>query len=79
VVRLITEEWKRQNARVKWIVGGLNWDDLSDLDKRFTKPDTLTDWEREFIESIEVQSDEGKILSTKQMGTLERIYKEKGR
>lgn len=68
-----------QNERVRWIVGGLNWDDISEFDKRFIKQDTLTDWERNFIESIEEQSNGGKILSDKQINALEKIYREKGR
>jgi len=66
MVKLISKEQKLQNERVKWIISGLTYDDL-------------TDWEKIFIESVEIQSDEGKILTTKQMDNLERIYKEKGK
>lgn len=66
MVRVITPEWKIQKERIKWIISGLDWDDL-------------TEWERKFTESIEEQSDEGRILSYKQLEVLERIYREKGR
>jgi hypothetical protein len=55
-----------QNRRIKWIISGLSWDEI-------------TEWEKMFVESIEGQSDSGKALSEKQMDILERIYKEKGR
>lgn len=55
-----------QNRRIKWIISGLSWDEI-------------TEWEKMFIESIEGQSDSGKLLSEKQMDIIERIYKEKGR
>ena len=66
MVKLISQDQKLQNERVKWIVSGLVYDDL-------------TDWEKIFIESIEIQSDEGKILTNRQIEILEKIYKEKGR
>ncbi len=55
-----------QNRRIKWIISGLSWDEI-------------TEWEKMFIESIDGQSDGGKVLSEKQMDIIERIYKEKGR
>ncbi len=55
-----------QNRRIKWIISGLSWDEI-------------TEWEKMFVESIEGQSDSGKALSEKQMDIIERIYKEKGR
>ncbi len=55
-----------QNRRIKWIISGLAWDEI-------------TEWEKMFIESIERQSDSGKLLSEKQMDIIERIYKEKGK
>ena len=75
----INANWLVQNERVKWIISGLNWDNLSEFDKKFAKKDTLTDWERKFIESVETQSNKGKILSNNQMEILEKLYKEKGR
>ena len=66
MVKLITPEYKVQRERIKWIISGLDWDDLSD-------------WEQGFIESIEEQSNDGKILSYKQIEILERIYRIKGR
>lgn len=39
----INTEWRNQNARIKWIISGLNWDNLSEFDKKFVKEDTLTD------------------------------------
>ena len=47
MVKLISQEQKLQNERVKWIISGLIYDDL-------------TDWEKIFIESVEIQSDEGR-------------------
>ncbi len=55
-----------QNRRIKWIISGLSWDEI-------------TEWEKMFVESIEGQSDSGRVLSEKQMDIIERIYKEKGR
>ena len=66
MIKVITKEQKAQNERVKWIISGLIYDNL-------------TEWEQGYIESVESQSDERKILTNKQMGILERIYKEKGR
>ena len=79
MVKLTSTEQKLQKVRVKWIIQGLDWGEFSEFDKRFVKQDTLTDWEREFIESVEKQSDEGKLLSDRQMEILEKIYREKGR
>lgn len=59
-------EFDEQHKRVKWIISGFNYDDL-------------TEWESGFVESVEEQSDDGKMLTEKQMNKLERIYKEKGR
>lgn len=63
--------WLDQNRRVKWIISGLDYDEL-------------TGWEKSFVESVESQSDGCKILSDNkggrsQMEILEKIYKEKGR
>ena len=63
MVKLISKDQKLQNERVKWIISGLVYDDL-------------TDWEQDFIESIEWQSNGGAILTNKQMEILEKIYKE---
>ncbi len=60
------KEIKDQNRRIKWIISGLSWDEI-------------TEWEKMFVESIEGQSDGGKLLSDKQTDIIERIYKEKGR
>lgn len=60
------EEIKKQNERIKWVMGGIDIEDL-------------TNWEQEFLESIEAQSDKGKFLSDRQMEILEKIYKEKGK
>lgn len=57
---------KKQNERIKWIIRGLMFDDL-------------TDWEQNFLESIEKQSDNGKWLSDRVIEIVERIYKEKGK
>lgn len=67
MVKLITPEWESQSARVKWIISGL------DYDKNFNE------WEQEFIESVEEQSNQGAILSDKQMDILEQIYRRYGR
>ena len=66
MVKLISKDQKLQNERVKWIISGLNYNNL-------------TEWEQDFIESVEIQSDEGKVLTDKQMKILEKIYKEKGK
>ena len=66
MVKLTSRDQKLQNERVKWIIQGLIYDDL-------------TDWEHKFIESIENQSDDGKVLTERQMEIIERIYREKGR
>ena len=66
MVKVITKEQKFQNERVKWIISGLNYDNLAE-------------WEQGYVESIEGQSDEGKMLTEKQMGILERIFKQKSR
>ncbi len=63
MVKLINKDQKLQNERVKWIISGLVYDNL-------------TDWEQDFIGSVEIQSDEGKVLTNKQMEILEKIYKE---
>lgn len=60
-----SQELKKQNERIKWIMGGLDIEDL-------------TDWEQNFLESVEMQSDRGKWLSDRQLEIVERIYKEKG-
>lgn len=58
--------WQSQNQRIKWIIrGGLDWD-------------KLTEWEQSFIESIEQQSDNRRILTDRQMEKLEDIYEKKG-
>jgi len=66
MVKIISRDQKLQNERVRWIISGLTYDDL-------------TDWEQDFIESVESQSDEGKVLTNRQMEILEKIYKEKGK
>jgi len=66
MVKVITKEQKFQNERVKWIISGLNYDNL-------------TEWEQGYVESIKGQSDEGKMLTEKQIGILERIFKQKSR
>jgi hypothetical protein len=58
------EELKWQNSRIKWIIKGLSFDNL-------------TDWEQKFLESVEQQSDKGKWLSDRQMEIVERIYRDK--
>ncbi len=70
MVKIITQEWKKQHDRVEWIMSGLSYDYT-------TLEDGLTPWEREFVESVEIQSDNRKMLTDKQMDILERIYKEK--
>ncbi len=67
----INTEWRDQNSMVKWIVSGIDYS-------------KLTEWESSFIESVEKQSNQGKILSDNkdgisQMEILEKLYKEKGR
>lgn len=65
---------KYQNERIKWIISGLDWE-------------KLTEWEEKFVESIEKQSNSGRVLSddgnrddgNSQMEVLERIYQRKGR
>ncbi len=52
--------------RLKWIISGLEWD-------------SLTDWERKFVEDVEVQFDRRGSLTDRQEEILERICKEKGR
>lgn len=63
-------EWsdylKKQNERIKWIISGLDWDDLND-------------WEKARVEEWEILSNKGKWLSDRQMEILERIYREKGK
>ncbi len=79
MVKIITQEYKKQHERVKWIIQGLDWSDINEFDMLFTRSDTVTSWERNFIESVETQSDEGKLLTKRQMDILDRIYKEKSR
>jgi hypothetical protein len=52
--------------RVKWIISGLEFDDLNE-------------WEQKFVESVENRVDSGLEPTDKQMEKLEEIYKEKGR
>jgi len=66
MVKLISQDQKLQNERVKWIVSGLIYDNL-------------TEWEQGYVESIGGQLDQGKMLTEKQMDILERICKEKGK
>ncbi len=56
----------RQQERVKWIARGIDYEKVSD-------------WEGNFVESVEAQSDSGRFLTEKQWEILERIYKEKGK
>ena len=67
----INTEWREQNSRVKWILSGIDHGQL-------------TGWEAGFVESVEKQSNQGKVLSDNrdgmsQMEILEKIYREKGR
>ncbi len=67
----INTEWRDQNSRVKWIVSGIDYN-------------KLTGWEAGFVESVEKQSNQRKMLSDNkdgmsQMELLEKIYREKGR
>ncbi len=67
----INTEWRDQNSRVKWIISGIDYS-------------KLTGWESGFVESVEKQSNQGKILSDNkdgisQMEILEKLYREKGR
>ena len=55
-----------QQARVEWIISGMD-------------DDRLTFKEASFIESVQKQSEDGRYLSEKQMDWLEAIYKEKSR
>ena len=52
--------------RLKWIITGLDYD-------------LLTDWESQFVESIEDYFKRRGDLTEKQEETLERIFKEKSR
>lgn len=62
MVRVVTQEWKRQNARVKLIISALDYEKMSDGTMRF-------------VESLEEQSQSGKVLSDKQIHVLEQIYR----
>ena len=57
---------RTQQARVEWIISGMD-------------DDKLTFKEASFIESVQKQSEDGRYLSEKQMDWLEAIYKEKCR
>lgn len=61
----IKSETKEENIREKIIKK-----DLETANKRFN---ILTDWEKEFLSSIESQIKEGKELSTKQFNTLQEL------
>jgi len=63
-----SEEIKKQQERLSWIISGLNQESY----------EKMTDWEILFIESVEKQSNRGRLLSNKQMEIIERIHKEKG-
>jgi len=52
--------------RLKWIISGLDFEDL-------------TDWEQRFVESVEGQFQRKGDLTEKQEELLEKIYREKGR
>ncbi len=60
MVTLISKKQKQQNKRIKWVIKGIDYDKINE-------------WEEEFLESIEEQSDKGNVLTSKQMGILERI------
>ncbi len=64
----MTEELEKQQERLSWIISGLNQESY----------EKMTDWEILFIESVEKQSNRGKLLSDKQWEIIERIHKEKG-
>jgi hypothetical protein len=66
MVKLITPEWRIQNARIKWIISGLDYE-------------LLNAWEQARVEEWEIKSDSGQLLSDKQMVILEDIYYKKGR
>jgi hypothetical protein len=66
MVKIITPEWRIQNARVKWIISGLDYE-------------LLNAWEQARVEEWEIKSDSGQLLSDKQMVILEEIYYKKGR
>ncbi len=66
MVKIISQAQGVQNKRVKWIISGLIYDDL-------------TEWEQDYVESIENQSDQEKMLTEKQMEILERIYRKSGK
>jgi len=66
MVKLVSQDQKLQNARVKWIISGLVYDDLNE-------------WEQARVEEWEECSDKGNMLSNRQMEILEKIYREKGR
>lgn len=66
MVKIITPKWRAQNARVKWIISGLEYE-------------LLSAWEQTRIEEWEIKSDSGQILSDKQMSILEDIYYKKWR
>jgi hypothetical protein len=57
---------KVDRPRFKWILSGLDFDDL-------------TDWEEKFVESCELQLHFKEELSEKQSEILEKIYRGKGR
>jgi hypothetical protein len=52
--------------RLKWVVSGINFE-------------KITDWEQEFLESVETYFDRHGNITDKQEAILERIYKEKGK
>lgn len=51
--------------RLKWIISGLDFE-------------KLTDWEANFVESVEIYFQNKGEITDKTEGVLERIYKEKG-
>ena len=55
---------KAVKERVKWIISGLDFDDLNE-------------WEKKLVESIEACVDGGWNPTDKQMDKLEEIYREK--
>jgi hypothetical protein len=58
------EELAYQQKRVSWVISGIDYEKVND-------------WEQSFVESVEAQSQSGKMLSTPQMVILERIYRQK--
>jgi hypothetical protein len=53
-------------ARLRWIIGGIEWD-------------RLTPWEEDFVESIEAWFKAKGNLTEKQEAIIERIYREKSK